>query len=102
MFRHRDADGGVPRAVLHSQIIAAQPAGHVGHFDHIARRQRGEAFAHQVEIGDAVDLIVIGDTRVAVAKADFGPHIDFDIVTTRGRGAMEGPPGGPSIRRTRR
>ena len=63
-----------------SRSIASQASGHVGDADDLARRERREALAHQIEIGDAIDLVVIGDTGVAIAEADLRPHIEFDRV----------------------
>ena len=88
--RQRDADRGALRAVGHLEIIVSRAAGHVGDADHPARLQRHEAFADQIEIGDAIDLVVIGDAGVAIAETDLGPHIDLDRAAA-GRGiAAEG------------
>ena len=84
--RHRDADGGMPRAVGHPQIVGCASG-------RTCRRpesrspgaQRHERSAHHIEIGDAVDLIVIGDTGIAIAEADLRPHVDLDLIAARVR-----------------
>ena len=56
----------------------ASASGHLADADLVPRRERGEPFAHQVEVGDAVDLVIIGDPPLAIAKTDLRPHIQFD------------------------
>ena len=73
-------------AVGHFEIVGPDTSGHVGDADDIARRERRKARADQVEIGDAIDLIVVGDAAVAIAEADLRPHVDLDV------GAAGGPP----------
>jgi len=60
--RHRDADRSAAGTVLH-----------VGDADDMTGLARGKTFAHQIEVGDAIDLVVIGNAGVAVAKAFLGP-----------------------------
>ena len=80
----RDADGGVPRTVGHRQDHSAcMRPGMSGDPDHLARRERREALADQIEIGDAIDFVVIGDAAVAIAEADLRPHVDLDVVAAR-------------------
>src|SRR6185437_6880478 len=69
--------------------------------DHLTRLARHEALAHQVEIGDAVDLVVIGDAGVAIAEADFGPHVKFDVAAAGIRVATKRAAGGPAVARER-
>src|SRR5256885_16046872 len=66
--RHRDADRGTPRAIGHHKVITPHPSRHLGDANHPASSPRHEPLAHQIEIGDAVDFIVIGDATVAIAK----------------------------------
>ena len=70
--RHGDADAACRDTVGHLEIIAPSTAGHVGDTDHLARRERRQSAADQIEIGDAIDLVVIGDAAVAIAEADLG------------------------------
>src|ERR1700730_13352386 len=93
--RHRDADGGMPRAVGHLEIVGPQPARHVGNPDHPARLAWNKALADQIEIGDAIDFAVIGDAAVAIAKAELRTHIHFNFVTAQLTPAMERAAGGP-------
>src|ERR1019366_5956232 len=37
--------------------------------------------AHQVEVAQAIELVVIGDTGRAIAEADLGPNIKVDLGT---------------------
>src|ERR1700761_346468 len=67
--------------------------------NHPARFARLEALADQIEIGDAVDLVVIGDAGVAIAEADLGPHIDLDCAGAGFSLAAEGTAGRPGIAR---
>jgi len=50
-------------------------------------------------LGDAVDLVVIGDAGIAIAEADLRPHIDLDFVAAGLRGAAEGAPRRPAVAR---
>jgi hypothetical protein len=74
---------------------------HVGDLNHATRRQRHKTFAHQIEIGDAVDLVVIGHAGIAIAEADFWPHIDLDLAAAGFCGATECAAGRPSVARKR-
>jgi hypothetical protein len=91
----------VPRAVGHAEIVGPDAAGHVGDPDHLAGLERDKTLAHQVEIGDAVDFVVIGDARLAIAEADLGPHIELDLAAAGLGGATEGAAGGPAVARER-
>ena len=99
--RYGDGDGRMPCAVGHPQIIGPQSSGHLGNADRPARLKRRKALAHQIEVGDAIDFIVIGDAAVAIAKAGLRPHIDFDFAAAKFNGALEGAPGGPPVARKR-
>ncbi len=99
--RDGDADRGVPRAIGHLEIIGPDPSGHIGDPDDIARRARRKMLAQQIEIGDAIDLIVVGDAAVAIAEADLGPHVDLDLAAARGRAAAKGLARGPAVARKR-
>ena len=63
--------------------------------------QRHEALADQIEIGDAIDLIVIGNPAVAIAEAGLRPHIELDFAAARLAGATERAPRGPAVARKR-
>src|SRR6202000_2880579 len=88
-------------AVDHPEVIAARAAGHVADPDHLARLLWHKTLAHQIEIADAVDLVVIGNTGVAIAEADLRPHIELDVAAAGGRIAAERAAGGPAIARER-
>ena len=93
-LRQRKADRGMLRAIGHVEIVAARPSRHVGEPDHLARpRAARNCVAHQVEIGDAVDLVVIGNAAVAIAEADLRPHIELDsgAAARRRRSGTRGP-----------
>jgi hypothetical protein len=67
--RDRDADRSLLRAIGHFEIVGPDAAGHVGDPDDIARRQRHKMLAQQIEIGDAIDLVIVGDPAVTIAEA---------------------------------
>ena len=71
-LRHGDADSDMARFIRHLQFVGADAAGHVGDTDRLARPQWRKARADQVEIADAIDLIVIGDAAVAITETEFG------------------------------
>src|SRR5262245_20124881 len=93
-MRHGDADPGMPRAILHAQLIRPEPAGHPGDVDRLARPQRRKARADQIEVADAIDLVVIG-AAVAIAEAEFRPDIDLDSAALAF--AAEGAAGRPAV-----
>src|SRR5207302_641364 len=78
-MRHRDADCGVARATGHVEMIVSQAPGHLGNANRLARRKRCKAFADQIEIGNAIDFVVIGNAGVTIAEADFWPHIELGL-----------------------
>ena len=88
------------RAVGHIEIVAPRPARHVGDVHRFAGLARRKALADQIEIGDAVDLVVIGNAGVAIAEADLRPHIEFDILAA-GLLAAEGAARRPAVARKR-
>src|SRR5476651_625917 len=45
--------------------------------------------AHQVEVAQAIELVVIGDASRAVAEADLGPDIKVDLGSAVCRLALE-------------
>src|SRR5260370_28131810 len=74
-----DADSRMLRTIGDSEIIGPRSSGHIGDPDHLAHLERGKTLAHQIEIGDAVDLVVIGHAAIASAKADLRPHVQLYI-----------------------
>ena len=92
---------GVVRAVGHAEIVGPRPAGHVGNADDAARRPRHEVWRDHVEIGDAVDLVVVGNPGIAVAEADLRPHVEFDALAARLGPAAERAPRRPGVARER-
>ena len=72
--RNSNAKSSVPQTVGHLQIVGPDPSGHIGDPDDIAWRDRREPLAQQIEIGDAIDLIVVGDATVAIAETDLRPQ----------------------------
>jgi hypothetical protein len=99
--RNRNAKSSVARAIGHIEIVGPDPSGHIGDPDDIARRDRREPRAQQIEIGDAIDLIIVGDAAIAVAEADLGPHVHFDVATAGGCAATERFSRGPAVARER-
>ena len=83
------------------EIIGPDASGHIGNTNHVARLERRETLAHQIEIGDAIDFIVIGDAAVAIAEADLRPHIDFDVAAARGNATAKGLARRPAVARKR-
>src|ERR1039457_3619438 len=57
--------------------------------DRVAGPQNRKLVAHQVEVAQAIELVVIGDTGRAIAEADLGPNIKVDLGAAVGRGALE-------------
>ena len=53
--------------------------------------------AQQIEIGNAIDFVVVGDAAVAIAEADLGPHVKLDLAAARSRAATEGLARRPAI-----
>ena len=100
-MRHRDADRGMARATGHIEVIISQAPRHVGNPNGLARRKRRKAFADQIEIGNAIDFVVIGNTGVTVAETDFWPHIKLGLRPACGRIAAEGAAGRPAVARKR-
>jgi hypothetical protein len=84
------------RAVGHAQIVAPRPAGHPGKADDLALRDRRKDLADQIDISDPIHLIVVGDAALAVAEADLGTDIQFDIGARR-RSAAKGATSGPAV-----
>ena len=71
-MRHRDADGGVVRAIGHGEIVGPRAAGHVGDADRRCPARAARSLADHVEIGDAVDLVVVGNPVSQLQKPIFG------------------------------
>ena len=57
-----------------------------------------EARAHQIEIGDAIDFVVVGNAAVAIAEADLRPHVQFDLVAARSAAQRNARPAGQPSR----
>src|SRR6185436_2884486 len=72
-------------------------SGHVGDPDDIARRARGKMLAQQIEIGDAIDLVVVSDATVTIAETDFWPHVDLDHAAAHSRATAKSLARGPAI-----
>ena len=53
-----------------------------------------KSVAHQIEIGDPIDFIVIRNAAVAIAEADLRPHIQLDLLAARRHVAMKARPAG--------
>src|SRR3954452_20152155 len=95
--RDHDADRGVPQTAGHFEIVGPDPSGHIGDPDDIARRARRKMLAQQIEIGDAIDLIVVGDATIAIAETDLRPHIDLDLSAARRHAAAKSLARGPAV-----
>src|SRR4051812_23429364 len=66
--RYGDAEGPALRTVRHPQVIGPDTTVHVGDAYEIARLERSEPLAQQIEISDAIDFIVVGNPAVAIAE----------------------------------
>jgi hypothetical protein len=95
--RDCDADRGVPQAVGHIEIVGPDASGRIGDPDDIARRDRRKMFTQQIEIGDAIDLIIVGHTTVAIAETPLRPQVKLHLAAARRRAAAEGLAGGPAV-----
>ena len=84
------------RTVLHLEIVGAEAARHVGDADDSPGLARRKTRADQIEIGDAIDLVVIGNAGVAIAEAYLRPHIDFDAAAGAAPQRKARPAGQPS------
>src|SRR5581483_7277125 len=90
------------RAIAHCQGVDTRAARQIADTHCAPRLARGKLRGDQIEIGDAVDLVVIGDTRGAVAEADLRPHIELDAAGLAAASlATERSPGGPAVARKR-
>ena len=63
--------------------------------------QAEEFRAEQLEIGDAVELGLVGNAGVAIAEPDLGPQIETDLDAAIGGSAAERPPVAPLVARER-
>ena len=54
-------------------------------------------FAQEIEIGDAIDLIIVGHTTVAIAETELRPQVKLHLAAARHRAAAEGPARGPAV-----
>src|SRR5262245_34585915 len=97
-MRERDADGGVADAVAHREIIGPHPSRQLRDTDRLTDLERYKTLADQIEIGDAIDLVVIGHSGAAIAEADLRPHVDFDLAARR---TTERTARGPAVARKR-
>src|SRR5215470_11219681 len=88
----RDADGGMADALAHREIIGPHSSRQLRDTDRLANLERYKTLADQIEIGDAIDLVVIGHSGAAIAEADLRPHVDFDVAARRAtKRAARGP-----------
>jgi hypothetical protein len=53
--------------------------------------------AQQIEVGDAIDLIVVGDAAVAIAETHLRPHVKLHLAAARSYAAAEGLARRPAI-----
>ena len=95
--RDRYSDRGLPQATGHFEVIGPDPPRHIGDPGDVARRDRREPFAQQIEIGDAIDLIIVGDATVAIAETHLRPHVKLHLAAARSRAAAERLARGPAI-----
>src|SRR3981081_249255 len=81
--------------------MCSQSSRHVGNPHHLALLTWNKPLAYQIEIRDPIDLVVISDAAVAIAKAELRPHGELDIFTAQLCGTMERAPCGPTVARKR-
>lgn len=75
--RDGDAECGVTNAVEHVEIIAPDTAAQLAKPHFLPRRHRRKARADQIDVGHAINLVVIGDAAIAIAEAALGPHVEL-------------------------
>ena len=83
-----------------SEIVGPRASRHVGHPDDLARLKRHEPLTHQIEIGDAVDFVVIGDTACRNCRSRSLAARRLRRATAARRTAKRAPRG-PTIARKR-
>src|SRR5690242_9909165 len=81
--------------------IRPAPALHPGHLDLTARPQHRWPFAHQAEVGQAIEFVVVCDPCQTVAKPDLGSNVDADLTPAICRDAAEGLALAPFVGRKR-
>ena len=65
-------------ASRHLQIILSYSTGHCRNLQNPPRFDRSKLFADQVEVGNTINLVVIGNPGVAIAKAYLWTNVNFD------------------------
>jgi len=95
--RNSNAESSAAGAIEQFEIVGPDPSGHIGDPDDIARRDRREPLAQQIEVGDAIDLIVVGNATVAIAEADFRPHVKLHLAAARSHAAAKSLARGPAV-----
>src|SRR5450759_4760717 len=76
-------------AKLTGDRVGAASALHPRDCDRVTRPQIRRLVAHQVEVAQALELVVIGYAGRAIAETDLGPNIKVDLGAAVGRGALE-------------
>src|SRR5215475_1648827 len=95
--RQRNPDRRVCCAVRHLERVRAQATLKPSNMNGFAGRDRMEVLAYKIEIGDAVDLLIIRNAERAVAEAHLRPDIDLGPLAALPAGAAEGQARRPSI-----
>jgi len=77
------------RAIGLGDRVSAAAALHPCDLDLAARPQHRGPVAHQVEVAEAIEFVVVGNAGLAVAKADLGANVEIDLDPAVGRLAAE-------------
>src|SRR5882757_11228852 len=57
----------------------------------------GSFVADEVDVADAIELLVVGHSGLTIAEADFRPQIEIDVNPAIGRLALISPPLPPLV-----
>lgn len=71
------ADGLSPCSV--GEIVVSRPARHVSNPHYIAMLQRAKPWTDQIKVCNAVDLIIVCNTTIAIAEADLGTNVKLHL-----------------------
>src|SRR5262245_52141607 len=78
-------------------MISAAAAFHPVHCNGSAGPECRSFVANEVDVADAIELLVVGHAGLTIAEADFRPQIEIDLNPAIGRLALIRPPLPPLI-----
>src|SRR6516164_9412763 len=90
---------GSPHGVVSAVAdrVAAAAAFHPLHRDGRPGAERRSFAAEEVDVADAIELVVVGHSGLAIAEADLRPQIEVDLSAAIGRLAPIGPSLSPLV-----